>query len=187
MRNNNIPGMEYLLRVGTLYNNVVTKQADEMQTAWSAIKNGTYKYQDACRVWATAVEDYYGLAVDVSRGPGYISRPAWLYFEYSKTNPSTLSYPARLDRSESPATDLNTTDFANLDKGNGPSFLLASDLYQQHEVSGEQVKIVLNDKYLANAPPAPSLNGQYISFVFGKNRGPEPPLVIVVLRLTDWP
>ena len=74
----NLPGMDYLVRVGNLWNNLLLKQSSEMQKAWSQIKGGTYKSQNAYSVWATAVEDYYGFAVDVSRGPGYIPRPAWL-------------------------------------------------------------------------------------------------------------
>jgi hypothetical protein len=188
----NPPGMDYLVRVGNLWNNLLIKQSSEMQKAWSQIKGGTYQYQNAYSVWATAVEDYYGFAVDASRGPGYIPRPAWLYFAYSPKEQPTLSYTARLDRSESPATTLDKTDFASLDKGPDSRYLLAGPLYEQCHVNGDQLEIVLDAKELANLAATAkknkqSLNGQYISFVFGQNRGPEPPLVIVVLSISDCP
>jgi hypothetical protein len=179
----NLPGMDYLVRVGNLWNNLLLKQSSEMQKAWSQIKGGTYKSQNAYSVWATAVEDYYGFAVDVSRGPGYIPRPAWLYFAYSRKQDSVLSYTARLDRSESPATVLDTTDFASLDKVPGDTFI-TRDIYQQCHLNGDQIEIVLDKKHLDSLPKKPSPDGQYISFVFGKNRGPEPPLVIVVLSIS---
>ena len=193
----NLPGMDYLVRVGNLWNNLLIKQSSEMQKAWSQIKGGTYKSQNAYSLWATAVEDYYGLAIDAGRGPGYIPRPAWLYFAYSVNpkNASVLSYTARIDRSESSATTLATTDFAALDKGSGLSFLPGTSedpnsIYEQCHVKGDQIEIVLAGKELAAQAASAkknkqSLKGQYISFVFGKNRGPEPPLLIVVLSITD--
>jgi hypothetical protein len=176
----NFPGMDYLVRVGSLWNNVLLKQSAEMNTFWSSIKDGNYTHPGLFKAWAGAVEDYYSIAVEASKGPGYISRPAWLYFSYSKTTKPVLAYTARLDRSESAATVLDKTDFTSLDSG---AKLLAKDVYVDSgcHLNGNELQITLDKDNLALV----NEEGQYISFVFGKNRGPEPPLVIVVLRISQ--
>lgn len=176
----NFPGMDYFVRVGSLWNNILVKQAAEMDTFWSSVKEGNYTHQGLFKAWAGAVEDYYSIAVEASKGPGYVSRPGWLYFSYSKATNPVMAYTARLDRSESAATVLDKTDFISLDGGDK---LAAKEVYVDSgcHLNGNELHITLDKDKLALVKQ----EGQFISFVFGKNRGPEPPLVIVVLRISQ--
>ena len=176
----NVPGMDYLTRVGKFWNDLLLRQSKASQEVWNELKAGKYKHETMYKAWAGAVEDYYELTVEAWRGPGYISRPAWLYFTFSKSSPTPLDSTARLDRTESMATNPDMTDFASLQgKGARPANGDAG-LYQQCELNGNEIRIKLDRDAVAGSPP-----GQYISFVFGKNRGPEAPLVIVMLRINE--
>jgi len=175
----NVPGLEYLLRVGKAWQDAMTGQVDAVQTAWNEIKAGNYDHKTMGRLWADAVESYYDTLVEATRGPGYVNRPAWMYFTHKQSDPQPLERIARIDRTEALNTVLEMTDFASLQ---GLGALSQAKLYEEcaFTKSRREINIRLDVNEIVNGRPD---KGQYMSFVFGKDRGAEPPLVIVMLRI----
>ena len=81
----NIPGFDYMSRISRVSGIAVAAQAELANRAWAEMVAGKYSYEDMMRTYARIVDNYYDVFVEVSRGPGYISRPAWVYFDCVKT------------------------------------------------------------------------------------------------------
>jgi hypothetical protein len=178
-----LPGLDYLERVGRAWLTAATDQVLVVSNAWSQIKEKKYGYRDALSDWATAVDDYYEAAVEASRGPSYVWQPIWIVFTHKKgQNEPVLKRTEMIDRYESAATELDYTPFTQMDRNSDS--VSKDDAYEAatgwSDRSHRSITVELNKKAWDKAAA-----GTYISFIFAAGRGPEKPLVIVVLRLTD--
>lgn len=184
----NVPGMDYAVRVGHALTEALLTQVDLLNDAWSSMLRGDYTFGAATRLWARVLERYYDAAVELTRGPGYLPRPAWLTFTYSREQKNVLKDVARIDRTISP--DLDTTPFAPFGNGAeqaGLYLMPIAGLASQNPAGMERTEIVveLNTQLIEQRIEEGEMgDGQYISFILPRARGPEPPLVIVMLRIS---
>jgi hypothetical protein len=171
----NIPGFDYMSRVSRVSGIATAAQAELANRAWAEMIAGKFSYEDMLRTYARIVDNYYDVWVEVTRGPGYITRPAWVYFDCVKTKdgwvPETLKAPAKMDRGKTPETELAPTVF----EGKGGSF----DLYKSYDWVGYDLTLTLDPALVHEVP-----SGMYMSYVFAKGRSSEAPLAIAVLRVT---
>ena len=171
----NVPGFRYVSRVFEAGYNALANQAERANGAWAEIKQGRWGFGSAMRMWAEAVEEYYGVAVEAAKGPVYAHRPAWLVFPYSKKNSPTLNDQAELDCRVDEG-ELDYTSFEAFGKGKASKTLYRT----APQGKGTTVTVQLDKNQVKKLP-----NGDYVSFIFPKGAGSQPPLVIVVLRVTD--
>jgi len=173
-----IPGFEYFERIGIAWQRAMTDHARIANNVWDQIKAGKYDHAAMAANWANVTEAYFPALVEGFRGPGYVREPVWVYFTYSKGDPKPLETVARIPRMESQATELDATTFASM-HGKAPlDGVYKTCIWADDDLSRTQIKIVLDPTILGGA------DGQYISIIMPKNRGPESPLVIVMLRVT---
>jgi hypothetical protein len=174
-----IPGFEYLERIGIVWQRAQTDQARIANDAWNQMKAGTYGYAAMVANWAKLTETYFPVLIEGLRGPGYVREPVWVYFTFSKGQPSALETTVTIPRMEAQATELDPTTLAPM-HGQRPLDGVLTCTWADNNLSRTQIKIVLDVTKLPAAE-----NGQYICIIMPKSRGPESPLVIVMLRVTD--
>jgi hypothetical protein len=177
------PGFDFMDRVGQAMSSASLAQARIANEAWSQMRSGNLGLGALMQFWARSVEAQYGTVVELSRGPGFVRQPAWIYFDYTKgaTGQTALEGTATLSRSEALATTLDQTDFAYFEEG--PSKLTKDDYTAQWLDSSDRthIKVTINkDAVERDAVEA----GQYVAFVLAKGRTSEPPLLIVMVRIS---
>jgi hypothetical protein len=172
----NVPGYRYVSRVFEASYNALTNQAEKANGAWAEIKQGRWGFGSAMRMWAEAMEEYYSVAVEVARGPAYAHRPAWLVFPFSKKAAPTLIDQAELDCSVDEG-ELDYTSFEAFGRGKASK----KKIYRRAPLARHSTVSVQLDKDEVKDLD----NGDYVSFIFPKGAGSQPPLVIVVLRVSD--
>jgi hypothetical protein len=174
----NMPGFDFVSRVGRVAGIALVAQTEAANRAWADMLQGTFTLGNAVRTWARMADNYYDIVVELWRGPGYVSRPAWIYFDYLRAQgtwvPDTLKANAKMDRSRTPETEPAPTDFVGL-QGKGGS----SRLYKSYDWSGNELTVSLDPGEAQSLEP-----GMYISFLFAKGRSSEAPLAIIALRVT---
>jgi hypothetical protein len=178
-----VPGFDYVERIGMAWQRALTTHAEIANKYWDQIKAGKFDCATMMASWAKVAEAYFGPTVEAFRGPGFVREPVWLSFNYQRALNNALEDVVRLPQAQSDATTLLMTDFAPF--YTQPA-LLSSKVYKScdwadDDSSRTQIKIVLDHNELQKINVAP---GQYISFVLAANRGPEAPLVIVMLLVT---
>ena len=173
------PGYDYAYRIVDAWQRALGAQGAIATDAWSQMKTGDFKLSTGMKAFAQSVEAYYGVVVEAWRGPEYVREPVWLHFDYSKAKPSAQKSVVTLCRAEAPSTALDTTAFTPM----GGAGVARDDFYSKcifPDDNHSTVEVQLNvDNVKAAAV------GQYISFILAKDRGSEPPLVIVMLRIRD--
>src|SRR5438874_2715928 len=100
----NFPGLEYLTRVTTAWNEFLLGQAGTAQTLWEEVKNGQLDVKHVAKIWANTMEGYYDVALEATRTNADATRPAWLHIPFSRAIPSTLQHPITLSRSQPDGT-----------------------------------------------------------------------------------
>ena len=177
------PGFEFVDRVGQAWISASAAQTRLANEAWSQMRSGNLGLSDLMQFWARSVESQFGTFLELSRGPGFVRQPAWLYFDYKKgeTGQTALEGLATLSRSEALATNLDKTDFAYFE--GGPSKLMEDDYTAQwlDSTNRTDIKITIAVEKLEAADVQV---GQYIAFVLAAGRSSEPPLAIVMLRIS---
>jgi hypothetical protein len=177
----NLPGFDFLSRVGRTAGIALVAQTEAANRAWAEMLRGNYTLGDAMRTWSSMAENYYDVLVEFWRGPGYVTRPVWLYFDYVYTRstrtgiPDTLKAPAKMDRARTPETEPAPTAFASLE-GKSSS----TKLYKSYDWTGHDLVITLDTAEVQKLD-----SGLYMSFVFAKGRSSEAPLAIIALRVVQ--
>jgi hypothetical protein len=173
------PGYDYAYRIVDAWQKAMAAQGAIATDAWNQMKTGTFKFSSGMKWFAESVEAYYGVVLEAWRGPEYVREPVWLHFDYDQKTkkPSALESTVALCRPEAPSTTLNATDFASMSGGSTLQPFYAD--YSFPDAAHATVKVTLNVTKVSGAPP-----GQYVSFILADNRGGEPPLVIVLLRIS---
>jgi hypothetical protein len=183
----NLPGMAYLRRISKAYVDAASRQADEAGRAWKAIKDGNYDYKEVYKSWAVAVESYYDILLEASRGPEYAPRPCWLHVAYTRNAPGTLERSPQIDTAQPAGTKVEVTDFASL-RGGAP---IPKDVYDYVELGPDSRSVDIRlhmqrlNRHLADKDEYPA--GQYMSFIFSSPQGQDAPLLIFVLDVNDPP
>lgn len=179
----NPPGLEYLLRIGKAWEGALTGQTAALREAWNELKGGTYTQEKAMKIWSGLAESQFDVVTEVAKGPAYVFRPAWLYFSYKIGSKLPVEGAAKIDRTESQATNLDTTDLASMSGGSALRGTGNQSIYQTcvPTSSRREISIKLD---IAEIDKQAAANNQYMGFILGKDRGAEPPLVIVILRVT---
>jgi len=187
------PGIEYFERVGLAWTNALSVNRKALDDAWSEMKDGTYDYKQMMKTWADTAESYYGVAVEAQRGPGYQRQPVWVYFDYGPqrggpARPNTLERLATLERTESEGTNLECTEFASLlENDHLDPEKVYSTLPQWEGASRSRIYMALDTDFIhqhVKPPKSIKHQQQYISFILAAGRTSEPPLVIVMLRVS---
>jgi hypothetical protein len=175
-RDDNFPGYEYFIRISSAASRALRLQGDEMNDAWSQLRDGDYDVTKAMQSWANVVENYFRVFTEVVRGPSELPRPAWLVVNYSKRNPPEAIPPVRIDSVLERATELAYTRFGALG-----SAVAAEDLYAAAPRGrGPRVTIRLRDDAMQRL----QTDSYHVGFIFRKE-GSGSPLVIVVLHVTE--
>jgi hypothetical protein len=176
----NLPGFDFASRVGRVAGIALAAQTEAANRAWADMLQGTYTFGSAMRTWSRMFENYYDVLVELWRGPGYVPRPAWIFFDYAYSRsqdswvPDTLKAPAKMDRLRTPETEPAPTEFVGL-QGKGGS----ARLYKGYDWVQNELTVTLDPEEARKLEP-----GVYISFLFAKGRSSEAPLAIIALRVT---
>jgi hypothetical protein len=177
----NFPGFDYAQRVVLAWGGALTALGESYNQAWSDIKQGDYGLKKYIGNLANAYEVSFGVALEVLKGPNFKSRPEWLQIEYNKTtdNPNTLSGIAKLDKNYNQSVVLVDTDYERL---SGSSKAVGKICTSSWAIKSRFDTIRLDlDRTRVRA----LLNGYYIGFVIAQGITAEPPLAIVMLRVTS--
>jgi hypothetical protein len=174
-----MPGSEYMDRVGQAVLGAMTAQREVATAAWTKMQEGKYQYADMMQSLTEMMGGYYEMMIEVSRGPGFVFQPIWLYFDYKKGEtgtPETLQDTVRISRTEAAQTELETTPLSSLQK----EMPIANAYQSCNWAAGgrSQIQVAL-DKDVIDA----AATGSYIGFIMPKGRTGEPPLVIVMLQI----
>src|SRR5688572_4121592 len=110
----NLPGMAYLRRLGTAYAEAARRQADEAGRVWNAIKDRKCDHHDLYQPWMIAVESYYDILLEASRGPAYAPQPRWFQMAHTRGAAGTLEGTPQIDTVQPQGTNIEATDFASL-------------------------------------------------------------------------
>jgi hypothetical protein len=173
-----IPGFEYLERVAMAWQRAMTDQARIANTAWEQMLTGEFDQGAMAKNMAKLAEAFFPAVTEGFRGPGYVREPVWVYFTYTQPpEDNTLETVVRIPRMEAQATELDPTTFASMHGQLPLDGVYTTCAWADGDSSRTQIKIVLDRTKLSAA------TGQYISFILPKSRGPEAPLVIVMLRV----
>ena len=181
----NLPGLDYMRRMGEAWQTAMMDQLSATQQAWEEAMAGNYDHKTAARLWAGAAASYYDFFLELSRGPNYSFHPAWIRLPHKLGETLPLKAAVAIDRAESQNTELEATDFTPLRGG-----AALKNLYDMlaPTPSGRELVVELDvdalNKQLSDLTGQQEIAGQYLSFVTGKGRGAEPPLAIVVLSVT---
>lgn len=171
----NVPGFEYAQRVTTSAIRALTAHGEEINEAWSQIRRGKYDANAAMNSWARLAENYYGIFVEVMRGPFPIPRPAWLIIPYSKSKPPAPDFSVRIDGEVDKGTPLGYTKFEAVGADKPGLGMLDGP----PEAAGNRVEIRLNNAAIQKLDP----DTDHVAFIFRQGVGKATPLVIVVLRI----
>lgn len=171
----NVPGFEYAQRVTTTAIRALTAHGEEINDAWSQIRRGKYDAAAAMTSWARLAENYYGIFVEMMRGPSPMPRPAWLVIPYSKEKPPSPSFSVRIDQHVDKGTLLGYTQFEAV--GAEKSGVGIFD--GPPEAAGNRIEIRLKDTVIQKL----KANTDHMAFIFRQGVGKATPLVIVVLRI----
>jgi hypothetical protein len=172
----NYPGHGYVARVAAAISHAYSSQTEQMNEAWTDMRNGRWDFGRAMQVWARTIETSYDVFVAAAQVPVRSPSPAWLvvpyYLDKPKANrPADWLYHV-------PVEGQSETGLLDYSKFIGAT--AAYDLYREPPVrSGTRVEFRLNESELKLLKP----DTDYISFVFRKGQGAAPPLAIIVLRV----
>ena len=170
----NMPGFEYVNRVGSAGVIAISGQYRVLNNAWSEMRKGRYSFGTAVRTWVGMVDSYLGILKEASRLPGRVPTPTWVLFQFDRQEKNTQRQAVRVDRRLAANTQLDQTEFVSLGAAN-----TADGLYfAAPQLLDEEVIVELDRDKLSKVKP-----GVYTSFVFVKAQGPQTPLVNVVLQV----
>lgn len=176
------PGLEYLTRISTTWNEYLVDQASATQEVWDEVKNGNFDTKQVAKLWANGVESYYDVMVEATRSNIDANRPIWVHMRYSKATPTPMEHSVMLSRHQPDATTAEGTPFVSMDGSKTP-LLKAGDKTKEYEplnvVNGRKLNVKLNSDAVAGAD-----EGQYMSLISVPNRGTEPPLAVLVLTVS---
>lgn len=175
----NVPGFEYAQRVAAATFRALMAHGEEINGAWLDVRRGRFGFDTALQTWAKLVDNYYGVFTEVIRGPSQLPRPAWLVIPYSKGKPPAPKCSVRVDGSLETGTALDYTKFESFGWDKRP----VEGIYAKppEVVVGSRVQFRLNEEVILGL----SDNTDLVSFIFRKSIGSAPPLVIVLLRVTE--
>ena len=169
----NMPGFEYLNRVGSAGVMALSSQARVLNNVWSEMRKGRYGLGTALRTWAGMVDSYLTVLKEASRLPGTVQAPTWVLFQFEPGEENTQQQLARVDRRLIANTQFDHTPFVSLAGDQPPA-----DVYFDARLEGAGVLIELDRKKVSLMTP-----GVYMSFIFIKGQGPQTPLVNLVLQV----
>jgi hypothetical protein len=180
-----IPGLDYATRVGTALTGALIGHLDAVNQMWRKVQdgsivkdNGALDIGSMMTTWAQLAQSYYGVVVEASRGPGFIRRPEWISFVYTRGQDAAVETTTPIQRAEEGTSSPLATDFAPL----GPQAAL-SGIYKKcdwDDSNHSTIRIELNRDELNMAKA-----GQYLSAIVVQNRTSEPPLVMVLLQVQE--
>ena len=186
------PGLEYLTRVTTTWNEFLIGQAAETQKLWDSAKAGNFEVKDVAAAVAKGTEGYYEALVEACRTGFDANRTPWLHFNYKRGSAGTLEHPVTLSRPQPDNTKADHSAFASMAPG-GPAFQQAGPggavlrqgdvplpCYKALSVAGRKLKVCLDPDAFRQTPA-----GAYISLITAKNRAADAPLCIVVITVED--
>ena len=171
----NVPGFEYAQRVTTSAIRALTAHGEELNDAWSQIRRGQYDSKAALNSWARLTEKYFGIFVEIMRGPVPMPRPAWLVIPYSKKKPPSPSFSVRIDGHVDRGTMLGYTKFEAV----GAAKAGVGIFDGPPQAAGNRVEIQLKNAAIQKL----AANTDHMAFIFRQGVGNASPLVIVVLRI----
>jgi hypothetical protein len=169
----NMPGFEYLNRVGSAGVMALSGQAKVLNNVWSEMRKGRYGLATALRTWAGMVDSYLSVLKEASRLPGTVQAPTWVLFQFEPLEKNAQQQLVRVDRRLIANTQFDHTPFVALD-GAQP----AADVYFDARLEGPGILIELDREKVSKMNP-----GVYMSFIFVKGQGPQTPLVNLVLQV----
>jgi hypothetical protein len=177
----NVPGFEYAQRVILAWSNALSALGERYNQSWSDIKQGKYGLKECIMNLASAYEISFDAALEVLKGPNFKGHPGWLQIEYNKTTdePNSLAGIAKLDKSYDQSTVLVDTDHERLGASGGATGALCTSSWA---IKGrfDTIRLDLDKNKVKKLT-----NGHYIGFVIAQGITAEPPLVIVMLRVTS--
>jgi len=171
----NPPGFEYVQRVTTSAFRALAAQSEQINEAWPQILEGTYTAAEAMQSWARVAESYYGIFIEIMKGPLPMARPAWLVIPYSKKKPPPPSFSVRIDGTVPRGTSLSYTNFEAVGAAKSGRGILDGPPTGQ----GNRVQIVLRNEGIQKL----GTFTDHVAFIFRQGTGKEAPLVIVILRV----
>jgi hypothetical protein len=171
----NFPGFRYLERVTAAANRAVIAHTKELNGAWTDMREGRYSAAAAIQSWTRLAENYFGVVTEAFRAPNAVQAPAWMGIRYSKSAP-LKDYAVRVDDVLEIGSLFEVTRFASMGAAGPVDGVLAGTPV----VAGSRIEIEL-DEQKVNALD----NGTYFGLIFRAGAGSAPPLVVVVLRVTD--
>jgi hypothetical protein len=174
------PGYDYAYRLVDAWQKALGAQGAIATDTWNQMKAGSFNLSSGMKAFAQSLDSYYGVVLEAWRGPEYVREPVWVHFDYSikDKKPSALESTVTLCRPEAANTTLDPTDFASMTGGAVPKDFRPDCSFP--DAGHATVLVTLDVASVAKASP-----GQYMSFVLAANRGGEPPLVIVLLRVVE--
>ena len=171
----NPPGFEYVQRVTTSAFRALAAHGEEINEAWPQILGGTYTAAEAMQSWAKVAESYYGIFVEIMRGPLPMHRPAWLVMPYSKKKPPPPHFSVRIDSTVARGTPLSYTNFEAVGAARSGRGILDGPPIG----AGSRVQILLRNSAIQKL----GTFTDHVAFIFRQGAGKEAPLVIVILRV----
>jgi hypothetical protein len=171
----NPPGFEYGQRVITSAFRALAAHGEEINEAWPQIQGGTYTAAEAMQSWAKVAESYYGIFIEIMRGPLSMPRPAWMVIPYSKKKPPSPSISVRIDGTVPRGTPLSFTNFEAVGAAKSGRGILDGP----PTGAGNRVQLVLRDSAIQKL----GTYTDHVAFIFRQGTGRESPLVIVILRV----
>jgi len=175
----NAPGFRYASRVSTAASRALTSHGEELNRAWSEIRQGRYGIGTAMKSWARLTENYFGVAAEAWRGPSQLPSPSWLLIPLSMGADSTvMHYSMRVDDVLTAGTLLDYSEFEPIGGGGGE---ITAGLYAAPPtVVASRIDFVLDEHRLRALR-----NGTtYIGFIARKGGGAASPLGVVLIRVT---
>lgn len=185
----NPPGLSYAQRVATAWGSAALAMTETYNRSWNEVRAGTYDLGSLMRTWATVYETYSDVAVEALKGPSFRSGPEWLHIQYDKKTrtPDSLSGIATLDRKYGQDVVPQTTPFERLGSiaaksgAPGPDLeLFKNTTFWTDSLRRDAIRVHLDKDKVQNLDA-----GHYVGFVLVQGVTAAPPLVIVLLRVTD--
>jgi hypothetical protein len=169
------PALGYLTRLTTAWNGLLIEQTADAQAVWDDVKAGKFKVKNVAKLLANGLDGYYDVLTEATRTEGEASRTVWIHIPFSKQQGGPAEFPAALSRQQPENTICDGSPFKHTTDVD-----VLADAYTDLKMIGKRKLLVkLDTKQFQNAK-----EGQYMSFVTARNRGPGQPLVIVLLDIT---
>ncbi len=185
----NPPGLSYAQRVAAAWGSAALAMTETYNRSWNEVRAGTYDLGSLMRTWATVYETYSDVAVEALKGPSFRSGPEWLHIQYDKKTrtPDSLSGIATLDRKYGQDAVPQKTPFERLGSIAAKSVSPGPDLelfkntpFWTDSLRRDAIRVLLDKDKVQNLDA-----GHYVGFVLVQGVTAAPPLVIVLLRVTD--